>query len=150
MLSYHCYSFPQQYDLIVCLFCLLDCLLVVVFQINVLILISSRTGSLLMIIARQCFQVAMKTQHTIWKDGSHPCLILQITLMVTIISLRQISMECLIQENMPLIQVSTSALQGINAVCALIDFMQLTFFYLGRFQKKLADNLCSSITKSSI
>ena len=30
------------------------------------------------------------------------------------------------------------------------DYMQTTFFYLGRFIKKLADDQCSSITKVSI
>ena len=30
------------------------------------------------------------------------------------------------------------------------DYMQTTFFYLGRFLKKLADDQCSSITKGSI
>ncbi len=30
------------------------------------------------------------------------------------------------------------------------DFMQTTFFYLGRFLKKLADDQCSSVTKGSI
>ncbi len=30
------------------------------------------------------------------------------------------------------------------------DFIQTTFFYLGRFLKKLADDQCSSITKGSI
>ncbi len=30
------------------------------------------------------------------------------------------------------------------------DYVQTTFFYLGRFLKKLADDQCSSITKFSI
>ncbi len=30
------------------------------------------------------------------------------------------------------------------------DYMQSTFFYLGRFLKKLSDDQCSSITKGSI
>ena len=30
------------------------------------------------------------------------------------------------------------------------DYMQATFFYLGKFLKKLADDQCSSITKGSI
>ncbi len=32
----------------------------------------------------------------------------------------------------------------------MTDFKQTTFFYLGKFLKKLADNQCSSITKGSI
>ena len=35
------------------------------------------------------------------------------------------------------------------SIC-ISDYMQSTFFYLGRFIKKLADHQCSSITKGSI
>ncbi len=43
-------------------------------------------------------------------------------------------------ENMTVIKRST---------CTL-EFMQSTFFYLGRFLKKLADDQCSSIIRGSI
>ena len=36
-----------------------------------------------------------------------------------------------------------------SSIC-ISDFIQTIFFYLGRFLKKLADDQCSSITKSSI
>ncbi len=36
-----------------------------------------------------------------------------------------------------------------NAVCTFLDHTQSTFFYLGKFLKKLADDQCSSIIKGS-
>ncbi len=39
--------------------------------------------------------------------------------------------------------------QYMGCIC-ISDFMQTTFFYLGRFLTKLADDQCSSITKGSI
>ncbi len=51
----------------------------------------------------------------------------------------------------------TSAPQCENTVCAFIlslysdyIYVQTTFFYHGRFQKKLADNQCSPITEGGI
>ncbi len=49
------------------------------------------------------------------------------------------------------IQILFSVLlpQVKTRIC-ISDFMQATFFYLGRFLKKLADDQCSSITKGSV
>ena len=65
------------------------------------------------------------------------------------------SSSCLeVSRDTPLILISSldnSDLQSKNAVCIYIsDYIQNTFFYLGRFLKKLADNQCSPITKGSI
>ena len=43
-----------------------------------------------------------------------------------------------------------TAPQSENAVCVNSDYMQITFFHLGIFLKKLADDQCSSITEGII
>ncbi len=49
-----------------------------------------------------------------------------------------------------LFKLASTAPQSRNIVCAISDYIQTTFFYLGRFLKKLADDHCCSITKDSI
>ena len=50
----------------------------------------------------------------------------------------------------PILQCIISDPQSKNAVSVISDHMQSTFFYLGKFLKRWADDQSSSITKEGI